>query len=211
MPDNNQMGPGGLGQGGRTQPPRGPVRRRQLYVYTLVLIAFVVYLSYTAFGALAPKSAVDRLATNEFVTAVKESRVRSVTFKTSDGSLSGTYQRDSDDSPTVDFSSTYVGADSLQELMARHPDVSFRIDTSSDDLWQTVLVSVVPTVIVVLGSCVFRVIWVYTIFAHFHTIPSLYLLYPCSWMLTALAEIVYFVHCYKQAMKIFREPVPASL
>ena len=71
--------------------------------------------------------------------------------------------------------------------------------------------TVVPTVIVILGSCVFRVIWVYTIFAHFHTIPSLYLLYPCSWMLTALAEIVYFVHCYKQAMKIFREPVLASL
>ena len=71
--------------------------------------------------------------------------------------------------------------------------------------------TVVPTVIVILGSCVFRVIWVYTIFAHFHTIPSLYLLYPCSWTLTALAEIVYFVHCYKQSMKIFREPVPASL
>ena len=71
--------------------------------------------------------------------------------------------------------------------------------------------TVVPTVIVILGSCVFRVIWVYTIFAHFHTIPSLYLLYPCSWTLTALAEIVYFVHCYKQAMKIFQEPVPASL
>ena len=71
--------------------------------------------------------------------------------------------------------------------------------------------TVVPTVIVILGSCVFRVIWVYTIFAHFHTIPSLYLLYPCSWTLTALAEIVYFVHCYKQAMKIFCEPVPASL
>ena len=71
--------------------------------------------------------------------------------------------------------------------------------------------TVVPTVIVILGSCVFRVIWVYTIFAHFHTIPSLYLLYPCSWTLTALAEIVYFIHCYKQAMKIFREPVPASL
>ena len=71
--------------------------------------------------------------------------------------------------------------------------------------------TVIPTVIVVLGSCVFRVIWVYTIFAHFHTIPSLYLLYPCSWALTAIAEILYFIHCYKQAMKIFREPVPASL
>ena len=45
-----------------------------------------------------------------------------------------------------------------------------------------------PTVIVILGSCVFRVIWVYTIFAHFHTIPSLYLLYPFSWLLTAAAR-----------------------
>ena len=71
--------------------------------------------------------------------------------------------------------------------------------------------TVVPTVIVVLGSCVFRVIWVYTIFAHFHTIPSLYLLYPCSWTLTAIAEIVYFIHAYKDGMKIFTEPQPAEV
>ena len=69
--------------------------------------------------------------------------------------------------------------------------------------------TVVPTVIVVLGSCVFRVIWVYTIFAHFHTIPALYLLYPCSWILTALAEIAYFASCYKRAMAIFRKPAAA--
>ena len=56
-----------------------------------------------------------------------------------------------------------------------------------------------PTVIVILGSCVFRVAWVYTIFAHFHTIPALYLLYPCSWALTAAAEIVYFVFSYRRA------------
>lgn len=58
--------------------------------------------------------------------------------------------------------------------------------------------SFVPTVIVILGSCVFRVVWVYTIFAHFNTIPSLYLLYPFSWALTAAAEIVYFVHCFRR-------------
>ena len=52
-----------------------------------------------------------------------------------------------------------------------------------------------PTLIVILGSCVFRVIWVYTIFAHFHTIPSLYLLYIFSWAITAVAEIVYFADC----------------
>ena len=64
--------------------------------------------------------------------------------------------------------------------------------------------TVVPTILVVLGSCVFRVIWVYTIFAYFHTIPSLYLLYPFSWGLTALAEIIYFARIYKKAMRIYR-------
>ena len=43
--------------------------------------------------------------------------------------------------------------------------------------------------------------WVYTIFAHFHTIPSLYLLYPCSWALTAAAEIAYFVFAYRQSVQ----------
>ena len=33
--------------------------------------------------------------------------------------------------------------------------------------------SLVPTVVVIMGSCVFRIIWVYTVFAYFHTIPSL--------------------------------------
>ena len=60
--------------------------------------------------------------------------------------------------------------------------------------------SLLPTVIVILGSCVFRVVWVYTIFAHFHTITSLYLLYPCSWILTAIAEIAYFISCYRRSL-----------
>ena len=58
--------------------------------------------------------------------------------------------------------------------------------------------SFVPTIIVILGSCVFRVVWVYTLFAHFHTIPSLYLLYPFSWILTAAAEILYFIRCCRR-------------
>jgi len=52
--------------------------------------------------------------------------------------------------------------------------------------------TLVPTVIVVMGSCVFRVIWVYTVFAHFQTMTGLYALYPVSWAITALAENVYF-------------------
>lgn len=60
--------------------------------------------------------------------------------------------------------------------------------------------TLVPTVIVVLGACVFRVIWIYTVFAHFHTIPALYLLYPFSWAITSIAEIVYFAGVYKKVM-----------
>lgn len=57
--------------------------------------------------------------------------------------------------------------------------------------------SVVPTFIVIMGSCVFRLIWVYTIFEHFHTITSLYLLYIFSWSITGIAEIIYFVKIYR--------------
>lgn len=57
--------------------------------------------------------------------------------------------------------------------------------------------SLAPTLIVILGSCVFRIIWVYTVFAHFGTIPSLYLVYIFSWTITAIAEIWYFARVYK--------------
>lgn len=58
--------------------------------------------------------------------------------------------------------------------------------------------SMIPTIIVIMGSCVFRVIWVYTIFAWFHTITSLYLLYVFSWSITAAAEMVYLARCYRK-------------
>ena len=60
--------------------------------------------------------------------------------------------------------------------------------------------SVVPTVIVILGSCVFRVAWVFTVFAYFHTILSLYLLYIFSWTITGFAELAYFLHIYRQTL-----------
>lgn len=63
--------------------------------------------------------------------------------------------------------------------------------------------SLVPTGIVIIGSCIFRVIWVYTVFAHFHTVPSLYLVYVFSWSITAIAEILYFVRVYRKTMAVF--------
>lgn len=58
--------------------------------------------------------------------------------------------------------------------------------------------TVVPTIAVVIGSCVLRIVWIYTIFAYFNTIPSLYLLYPFSWAVTAVFEIAYFRIIYRK-------------
>lgn len=58
--------------------------------------------------------------------------------------------------------------------------------------------TIVPTIVVIMGSCVFRIIWIYTIFSYFHTIQSLYLLYVFSWALTAVAEMIYFFILYRR-------------
>lgn len=58
--------------------------------------------------------------------------------------------------------------------------------------------TVVPTVIVILGSCVLRIVWILTVFAWFGTIPSLYLLYIFSWALTSVFEIAWLSRTYRR-------------
>ena len=49
-----------------------------------------------------------------------------------------------------------------------------------------------PVVIVGTGICLFRVLWVVTVFAHFGTLLSLCLSYVASWTITGIALIIYF-------------------
>lgn len=62
--------------------------------------------------------------------------------------------------------------------------------------------TIVPTIMVILGSCVFRVFWVYVIFPIEGTTTLLYLLYPVSWAITAVCEIVYFIFAYRRSMRL---------
>ena len=70
--------------------------------------------------------------------------------------------------------------------------------------------SLAPTIIVIMGSCVFRFVWLYTVFAKYQTIPSLYLLYPVSWVITAIFEIAYFFMAYKKLMEKPQPPQPIT-
>lgn len=58
--------------------------------------------------------------------------------------------------------------------------------------------TVIPTIVVILGSVIFRIIWIYTIFAYYHTIQSLFLLYSFSWVLTALMGNTYLIRQYRR-------------
>ena len=54
--------------------------------------------------------------------------------------------------------------------------------------------SLTPTVISILGTCVFRLIYVFTYIPTHHTFESLFHVYPISWILTgAITLTVYFV------------------
>lgn len=61
--------------------------------------------------------------------------------------------------------------------------------------------SVITLINSVLGACVFRVIWVYTVFAASPSIHTLFISYPVSWALTAAMHTVIFLLVYFKIKK----------
>lgn len=49
--------------------------------------------------------------------------------------------------------------------------------------------SMLPTILTVIGSCLFRIAWVFTIFREAGTFESLVIVYPITWAITGLAVI----------------------
>ena len=141
MPDDNNRSPRDL----------TPQRRRRGLVYIVILMTFLSYLIMSR-GQMFGVEQTDVLATSEFVTAVKEDRVKEVTYKVEDKSLQGKYFKSAGnkaEGKTSNFKSTYVGEDNLDELMARHSDIRFSVDASTSELWETLLISVLPTVVMI--------------------------------------------------------------
>jgi Na+-driven multidrug efflux pump len=64
--------------------------------------------------------------------------------------------------------------------------------------------SLTPMLISLVGACVTRVIWIYTVFAATPTLKVLYSCYPVSWMFTILMQIVAFIVIRRSLMKQLR-------
>ena len=58
--------------------------------------------------------------------------------------------------------------------------------------------SLLPTIVTIVGVCGLRVAWIYTVFALNPTLETLYLSYPVSWTVTALAHFVSYLFLKKK-------------
>ena len=58
--------------------------------------------------------------------------------------------------------------------------------------------SLTSTIISLAGTCVFRVAWVYTVFASVGTLLSVFLSYPISWALCGACHFLFSLHTLKK-------------
>lgn len=61
--------------------------------------------------------------------------------------------------------------------------------------------SVMPMLVSLTGACLFRVVWIYTIFQQYRTLPCLYISYPISWALTFTVHLICFAVVYRRLLK----------
>lgn len=55
-----------------------------------------------------------------------------------------------------------------------------------------------PMIVSLMGACVFRVIWIFTVFRQFRSLVILYASYPISWILTASVHLICFIIIFRK-------------
>ena len=69
--------------------------------------------------------------------------------------------------------------------------------------------SVIPMIITIIGVCVMRIVWIYTVFAmpQYHTFSGLFISYPISWLLTFVAVFTsYLIIMRKRERALAAQP-----
>ena len=61
--------------------------------------------------------------------------------------------------------------------------------------------SIMPMLVSLTGACLFRVVWIYTVFQRHHSLRTLYISYPISWILTFTAHLICFIVVYRKLKK----------
>ena len=61
--------------------------------------------------------------------------------------------------------------------------------------------SIMPMIVSLTGACLFRVVWIMTVFEHHRTLETLYISYPISWFLTFAVHLICFLTVYRKLLK----------
>ena len=69
---------------------------------------------------------------------------------------------------------------------------------------------IMPMLVSLVGSCLFRILWVQTIFQVYHTLPMLYISWPITWVVTFLMHVVCYCGIWVKHRKDFVERIPAE-
>ena len=130
--------------------PGGKKPTRTGWLYFILACALLGYAFFNMGSGFANSSNTVKLATSEMVSAIKQDRVEDLTYTVQDGSVTGHYWKTKKDkgdtSELKSFSSTYVGSDSLADLMAEHPDTKYIVNTNDPDFWGDLAMSMLPTI-----------------------------------------------------------------
>ncbi len=60
---------------------------------------------------------------------------------------------------------------------------------------------IMPMLVSLTGACLFRVVWIFTIFQKIRTLECLYVSYPISWALTFAAHVICFLVVFRKEKK----------
>ena len=136
---------------------RKPPNRVNMIYLALACILLGSLLFNMGNGLFGASKSVE-LPTSDFVAAVEANRVDEATYVVVNGTVSGSYWpkgKKHTEGNLVPFTSTYVGSDSLAELMADHPKVTYKVDTKDPDAFVNMLLEILPLVIIVIAMFYF--------------------------------------------------------
>ena len=154
--DGGNRGGNGFGPFGGPEGAGGPSRTGWIYfAFACILLG---YTFWNLGGGLRQGDKPTELATSDFVAAVEAGRVDEATYTVIDGTVSGTYWPEGESRSKKNletFTSTYVGSDSLAELMAEHPKTTYKVDTEDPDVLMNLLLAILPTAVIIIAMMYF--------------------------------------------------------
>ena len=65
--------------------------------------------------------------------------------------------------------------------------------------------SMVPMIVTIFGVCVFRIIWIKTVFKAVPLISNVYITYPISWIMTFVGHVIMFLIVLPKVKKYCEE------